>query len=1011
MITVFLFSERESTMSRLALYILCIFLVPCVTLPNENSAPAVPEYSLSVSFDIPASRITGLATMTAGNNQEILFATGKLKIIQVTLNDRTVSVEPSNGMLRIKPTENGTLAIRYEGVFKGSEQRGNINSIAEQSIIDARGISLIGTWYPRTESLTRFRLIASLPNGYDAVSEAERINKTTKGSITEFTFYFDHQIAGITLIASDRFEITQDRVNGVNLYAYFFPEDRGLVKTFFQYARKYIELYEKLLVKYPYERFSIVENFLPSGYSLPTYTLLGQDVVRLPFIPETSLGHEILHQWFGNSVYVDPDKGNWSEGLTTYLADHLYEEQTGRGWEYRKEQLIAYDAYVNPENEISLREFTKKTDRASSAVGYGKGALVFHMLKNLVGEEQFYSALREFINQNQFQQASWENIEAAFEKKSGKDLGLFFKHWVDEKGLQDMIVTKASVKRNGDAFDISFDVVQKGSVFSLELPAVISMRGDIKKERFPLDGEKKSFNVLVDDEPRSMIIDGAYDIARRLTEQEMPPVVASLLGDKKPLIALPVTNKEAYKTVIAALKEGGAEEKEATDIKDSEIKASSLVMLGDDNPLVGRLFGKTENVKSGFSLTVRKNPWSERKVAVIIDSRSIAEAEAAFPKISHYGKYSVLAFEDGRNVLKKINASQRGMEMELREQATAIDLSTVKTLSDIIDAAAGKKIVYVGEYHDRFSHHSVELDIIKGLYMKDQKLAVGMEMFQRPFQKTLDEYIKGAIDEREFLKNTEYFKRWGFDYNLYKPILDFVRAKKIPLVALNLRREITEKVSKGGIDSLSEEEKKEIPQQLDFSDSDYRDELKEVFEQHKSSGERDFDFFYESQVLWDETMAMSIDEYLRKNPDQRMIVIAGGGHVSYGSGIPKRAFRRNGFAYTIILNDGELVKDIAHYLVFPQPLDGVTAPKIMAFLSEKDGKISIAGFPKDSVSEKAGIKIGDTIVSLDGIHISSIEDIKLFLFYKKKEEPLKVKVQRKRFLFGDKELELEVHLQ
>ncbi|HUI67950.1 MAG TPA: ChaN family lipoprotein [Nitrospirota bacterium] len=998
-------------MSRFFLYVLFISLFPCVALPNEPSAPAVPEYNLSVSFDIPASRITGLAIMPARDGREILFSTGKLAIIEVTLNDRTIAIEPSNGMLRIKPTESGTLAIKYEGVFKGSEYSSKMNNVAEQNMIDARGISLTGTWYPRTESLTRYRLKASLPNGYDAVSEAERIDKTAKGSITEFTFYFYRQLPGISLIASDRFEVTQDRVSGVKLYAYFFPEDRGLAKTYIQYAKKYIELYEQLLVKYPYERFSIVESFLPAGYSLPTFTLLGQDVVRLPFIPETSLGHEILHQWFGNSVYVALDKGNWSEGLTTYLADHLYEEQAGKGWEYRKEQLIAYDAYVNPENEISLREFTNKTDRAARAVGYGKGAMIFHMLKNLVGEEQFYSALREFISRNQSQQASWDNIKAAFEKQSGKDLALFFKHWVDEKGLQDLSVTKASVKRNGDTFEVSFDVLQKGKAFSLDLPAAISMRGDIKKEKLSLDGEKKSFNLLVDDEPRTMIIDGAYDIARRLTEQETPPVVASLLGDKKPLIALPVANKEAYKTVIAALKEGGAEEKEAADLKDSEITDSSLVILGDDNPLVERLFGKVESVKAGFSLTVKKNPWSERKVAVIINSHSVAEAEAAFPKISHYGRYSVLAFNEGQNILKKIDDSQKGMEMELREQAAAIDLSTIRTLSDIIDGAAGKKIIYVGEYHDRFSHHTVELDIVKGLYMKNEKLAVGMEMFQRPFQKTLDDYIKGAIDEREFLKNTEYFKRWGFDYNLYKPILDFARAKKIPVVALNLRREITDKVSKGGIDSLSAEEKKEIPQQMDFSDSDYRDQLKEVFEQHKSLGERDFDYFYESQVLWDETMAMSIDEYLRKNPDHRMVVLAGGGHISYGFGIPKRAFRRNGYAYTIILNDGALVKDIAHYLVFPQPLDGVTAPKIMALLSEKDGKITITGFPNDSVSEKAGIKVGDTLVSLDGIPISTIEDIKLFLFYKKKEEPLKVKVERKRFLLGDKELEFEVHLQ
>jgi uncharacterized iron-regulated protein len=744
---------------------------------------------------------------------------------------------------------------------------------------------------------------------------------------------------------------------------------------------------------------------------MPTFTLLGQNVVRLPFIPETSLGHEILHQWFGDSVYIDVAKGNWAEGLTTYLADHLYEEQNGRGWEYRKQLLVDYEAYVNSKNEISLREFTNRTDRASEAVGYGKGAMVFHMLKNLVGDEQFFSALRGFISRNQYQQASWDAIRAAFEKQSGKDLAPFFRQWVDERGLPDLGLEKASVRRKGDPFEINLDVLQKGKDYALDLPVVISsMRGSTKKETLSLDATKKDFNVLTDFEPRTMVIDGDYDVARRLTEPETPPVVAALLGDEKPLIVLPGANRETYSAVIASLKERGAEEKEAAGLKDSEIKASSLAILGDDNPLVGRLFGKAENVKAGFSLTVRKNPWNGRKVAVIMYAGSAAEAEAAFPKISHYGKYSVLAFDEGRNISKKIDDSQRGMKMELREQAAAIDLSTIKTLSDVIEGAAGKRIVYVGEYHDRFSHHNVELEIIKSLYQKGPKLAVGMEMFQRPFQKTLDEYITGAIDEREFLKNTEYFKRWGFDYNLYKPILDFARAEKIAVVALNLRREITEKVSKGGMDALSEEEKKEIPPQMDFSDDEYRDRLKEIFEQHQSSGERDFDFFYQSQILWDETMAMSIDEYLRKNPDHRMVVIAGGGHVSHGSGIPKRAFRRNGFSYAIILNDGELEKDIANYLVFPQPLDGVTTPKIMALLSEKDGKIMITGFPKESVSEKAGLKVGDTLISLDGVPVTSVEDIKLFLFYKKKEEPLKVNVVRKRFLLGGREMEFEVHL-
>ena len=147
---------------------------------------------------------------------------------------------------------------------------------------------------------------------------------------------------------------------------------------------------------------------------------------------------------------------------------------------------------------------------------------------------------------------------------------------------------------------------------------------------------------------------------------------------------------------------------------------------------------------------------------------------------------------------KETLETEQGIVMELREEAMAIDVSALKTLSNVIAGVSGKKIVYVGEYHDQFAHHNVQLQIIKELFRKDPKIAVGMEMFQRPFQKTLDEYIGGSIDEREFLKKSEYFKRWGFDYNLYKPILDFTRAEKIPVVALNLSREITDNVSKNG---------------------------------------------------------------------------------------------------------------------------------------------------------------------------------------------------------------------
>ena len=189
----------------------------------------------------------------------------------------------------------------------------------------------------------------------------------------------------------------------------------GLDVDYTEHAKKYLKLYRQLLSPYPYKRFSIVESPLPVGHSMPTFTLLGQDVVRLPFIPETSLGHEIAQQLFGNYVYAAEGKGNWTEGITTFFSDALYEEMKGRGGEHRKKALLDYRSYVSPTNDFPLRDFSMKTDRASMAIGYGKGMMLFHMLKKLVGDSKFQDSIRTFLSEYKFREAAWDDIRKIFE--------------------------------------------------------------------------------------------------------------------------------------------------------------------------------------------------------------------------------------------------------------------------------------------------------------------------------------------------------------------------------------------------------------------------------------------------------------------------------------------------------------------------------------------------------------------------------------------------------------------
>ena len=963
--------------------------------PSGIMAFSATKYNLDVSINVSTSVITGIARIDADAGKELLLAGNETLVINyIKLDDNPIAFNEDDRTLRIVPDRNGTLEISYKAYFRDNREPRE-NAGTGGNVIDSRGVSLTNAWYPQVEGLHYFSLKATLPKGYEAVSEAEGIKKIKKDDTTEFYFDFPHPLDSINFIASDKYSVKKVTYNDVEIFAYFFTEDANLAGSYIEFTRKYLQLYEGLLGKFPYKRFSVAENFLPTGYSFPTFTLLGNTIVRLPFIVETSLGHEILHQWFGDYVYIDYEKGNWAEGLTTYLADHLYEEQKDKGWEYRKQILTDYKSYVTAENEFPLKDFRGRVDSLTRVTGYGKTAMVFHMLKKMGGEKAFFNALKDVVKKNPFRRASWYDLKASFEMFYGQDLSWFFEQWVDGTGLPVISIDDLNVDRNGNGYKLNFTVTQKGKVYRLTLPMTVYINNEVVTKSLAVDKEKNSFEFSFPERPDRVVFDEDYDVAREPDPKEFAPVVARLLGDKCLLIAMPRENAEIYSSIIGEFENNKPVKMDEADIKNSDIKLSSLIIFGSNNPLTDRIFGKVPSEDPGFSFIVKENPLNPQKVIGIINGKSKKEVDAASGKIAHYGKYSKLLFENGRNVDKKIEQTGRGIIMELQEDAPAVDISTIKKLSEIIDSIGDKKIVYVGEVHDLFAHHGVQLDVIRGISRKNKKIAIGMEMFQRPFQESLDSFTLGEMDEADFLKKSEYFKRWGFDYNLYKPILDFAKKEKVRVVALNLKREIIEKVSREGLDSLSNEEKNEIPPDMDLSDDDYRERLKKVFDQHKNSEGRNFDFFYQSQLLWDETMSRSIDEFLTKNPDYQIVVLAGMGHIEYGSGIPRRTFRRNGRDYAIVLIDAEVEKGIADYVIFPKSVEGITSPKLMVLLSDEKEGLKINGFSENSVSEKAGVKTGDIILSLDGKEMKSIDDIKIYLLYKKTGETVKVEILRK----------------
>lgn len=212
---------------------------------------------------------------------------------------------------------------------------------------------------------------------------------------------------------------------------------------------------------------------------------------------------------------------------------------------------------------------------------------------------------------------------------------------------------------------------------------------------------------------------------------------------------------------------------------------------------------------------------------------------------------------------------------------------------ELYDRLADHRFVVVGERHDDAWHHEIEERILRGVAERSERVALGLEMFQRPYQGPLDAYISGEIDEEEMLAQTEYAERWGFDVEFYAPLWRFARQQGYPVIALNARRELSRKISKVGLEGLSEQEQADIPE-LDLSNEQHRSYVRRAFEQHDMDmSDETFEKFYSAQVLWDETMADTAVRFARANPDlDTMVLVAGGAHSHKAFGIPPRIERR-----------------------------------------------------------------------------------------------------------------------
>ena len=404
-------------------------------------------------------------------------------------------------------------------------------------------------WYADVpESLSEYRLRVALPSGWTAVTQGKaRTSESCPATLCSrpdlrLTEWEPIQPTEALTLVANRFvaktrEWSSKGGQHVQLGTYLFPDDAQLADEYLDATARYLETYIDLLGPYPFHAFSVVENFFASGLGMPSFTLLGSGVIKRHYTQPYALGHEIVHSWIGNAVYNRIDRGNWVEGLTTYLANYYWHEWSGdaeQARDQRRLMLRGYNLHVSPERDYPLRQFIQKHDERDNAIGYQKAAMVFHLLRQETGDEAFWRSLKQLVAQYRGRRVDWQDLERVFSDTSGKDLHWFFAQWVEESGAPDVRMKAVTARpTSGGAFTLQGGVIQAGRVFRSPLPLRIRMSGG-GEQILPtqLNDVENLFTSRLPSKPLSIEIDPDATVMRRVARQDLPPVLNHYVTDR-----------------------------------------------------------------------------------------------------------------------------------------------------------------------------------------------------------------------------------------------------------------------------------------------------------------------------------------------------------------------------------------------------------------------------------------------------------------------------------------------
>ena len=562
------------------------------------------------------------------------------------------------------PAGEQQLTLRYRGkpLFSGRKSLGRM----PDGILSEAGIYLDGNsaWYPLSKlPVTRVDLDITHPTKWRVLSVG-RLEEKTNGS----RWYSSVPHDELYLIAGP-FERYALKHQGLDMSVWLLGKDDKLANRYLGLMGEYIDHYSNLIGPYPFAKFAVVENPWQTGFGMPSFTLLGSRVLRLPFIPFTSLPHEIAHNWLGNGIWVDHRKGNWSEGLTAYLADHWMKERRGKGSQHRLKSLQRYTNFADDGRDSPLLDFVSRHNDTSQAVGYDKSMMLFHMIRRSLGEDAFATALQRLWRRHRFEPIGFEQaVSTLLEERPG--LLRPYLAWVKTVKVPRLRLDQVRLTQAQGRYQLDLRIGQQlDPPLEFELPLLVTLQEGQPARRsvHRIRQGSTRLSLTFDSPPLRLDIDPAFDVLRYLDPSEQAPALNRLLGTETLLVlpsAAPPGVRAAWSAFVDALVQRYPN---LRSISDAELAAKkprgNLLILGWDNRLFDAQRGlfehPTQRLDADGLVLDGKEYLRTRHALVLVENRpdgssvgligadDAATINALGRKLPHYGSFGRMVFERG----------------------------------------------------------------------------------------------------------------------------------------------------------------------------------------------------------------------------------------------------------------------------------------------------------------------------------------------------------------------------